>query len=62
MLEEIETIIEQHQGNVPFRLMVQDDEHGVVNMNSRTKKVEVCNEFLDKLGSLYQISYKISES
>jgi|10_taG_2_1085330.scaffolds.fasta_scaffold04406_3 DNA polymerase-3 subunit alpha len=62
LFEEIETIIEQHQGNVPFRLMVQDDEHGVVNMNSRTKKVEVSNEFLEKLDNLYQIKYKISES
>ena len=62
LFEEIEAIIEQHQGNVPFRLMVQDDEHGVVNMNSRTKKVEVSNEFLEKLDSLYQIKYKISES
>ena len=61
-MEEIEGIVEQHQGNVPFRLMVQDDEHGVVNMNSRSKKVEVSNEFLEKLESLYQINYKISES
>ena len=56
----INEILDQHQGKCSFSINVRNQKEGVVQLNSRTKRVDMNDEFLACLNNMPEISYKLN--
>ena len=59
LINEIHELINDFPGKFNFKFNVKDDENGIVSMSSRTKKIGLSNEFLAKLDTIFEVSYKV---
>ena len=59
-IEKINAILTQHQGKCDFSIQVKDNEEGVVKLQSRTKRIELTDAFLESIDNMKEISYKLN--
>jgi len=60
LIEEIIELIDNHQGNLNFKMQLMDQEEGVIGLTSRSKKVNLSNEFIDAIEKMNDVTYKIN--
>ena len=60
LINNISAIVEVHQGKCDFSMQVMDREEGVIKLLSRTKRVDLNDDFLDQLNQIKAISYKLN--
>ena len=60
LINTIYEILGKHEGNCSFSMQVKDKKEGIVKLNSRTKRVDMNDEFLDCLNNIPEITYKLN--
>ena len=60
LIDTISDIVDLHEGKCDFSVQIKDNEEGVIKLLSRTKRVDLNDEFLDQLNKIEEISYKLN--
>jgi len=58
-VNKIEQLVLQHTGTCELNIQLKDDDEGIINLLSRTKKIELSNDFISNLDQIKEITYKI---
>ncbi|MDF1672373.1 MAG: DNA polymerase III subunit alpha [Vicingaceae bacterium] len=59
-IENINAILTQNEGKVDFSIQVKDEEEGVVKLQSRTKRIELTDSFLESIDDMKEVTYKLN--
>lgn len=59
LIDNIYQLINAHPGSYGLKFNIKDDENGVVALTSKSKKIDLSNEFINQLDTIYELSYKI---
>ena len=60
LINKIKAILDIHQGRCQFSIQVQDKNEGVIKLNSRSKRVDLNDDFLHQIDQIEAISYKLN--
>ncbi len=60
LIEKINALLMKHEGKCDFSINIKDDEEGVISLSSRTKRIDVCDEFLKEIDNIKEVSYKLN--
>ena len=60
LINTIKALLDIHQGKCEFSVQVKDKEEGVIKLNSRSKRVDLNDDFLHQMDQIKEISYKLN--
>jgi DNA polymerase III subunit alpha len=59
-IAKIYEILDEYKGQCNFSMQVKDKEEGVIKLSSRSKKVDMNDDFLERLNNMPEITYKLN--
>ncbi len=60
LINNIKAILEIHQGKCEFSIQVKDKEEGIIKLSSRSKRVDLNDDFLQQMNQMEEITYKLT--
>jgi len=60
LINNIKALLDIHQGKCEFSMQVKDKEEGVIKLNSRSKRVDLNDDFLQQMDQIENITYKLN--
>jgi DNA polymerase-3 subunit alpha len=60
LINNIYKILDQHKGKCEFNIQIKDDDEGVIKLNSRSKRIDLNDEFLQNINKIKEVTYKLN--
>ena len=60
LINSISALLEIHQGKCEFSIQVKDPKEGIIKLNSRSKRVDLNDYFLQQMDQIEAITYKLN--
>ncbi|PJA08055.1 MAG: DNA polymerase III subunit alpha [Flavobacteriales bacterium CG_4_10_14_0_2_um_filter_32_8] len=59
LIEKIYTLLDQHQGKCEFSIQIKDEEEGIIRLSSRSKRINISDQFLQNINEIKEITYQL---
>lgn len=60
LINNISALLDIHQGKCSFSIQIKDKEEGIIKLNSRSKRVDLTDDFLQQMDQIEAITYKLN--
>ena len=60
LVNNIKALLDIHEGKCEFSMQVKDKEEGIIKLNSRSKRVDLNDDFLQQMDQIDSITYKLN--